>query len=109
MQIDLTPDEYKTLVKLLFIGNFITNGNRTSDDDKWDNKSEDLLEKVFSKYKDFKADKLIVFIKELDKHFIASPYDLEFFNMIDEYVDKYYDDEQGIDYNISRLKDEGLL
>ncbi len=104
MQIDFTADEYKTLVKLLFIGNFVINGNRNSPDE-WDKEVEDLLEKIYSKCKEFNAGKLIVFIKELDKHFVKSPYELEFFDMIDEFVDEYYDIQQEVEYNISRLED----
>lgn len=91
MALDFLPKEYETLVKLLFIGNMVVNGNITSMDEM-DKDVENLLEKIFSRYKDFNADDLIVYIEEMNRHYVSLEYEDDYFQLINDFAVNYGDD-----------------
>jgi hypothetical protein len=89
MTIDLTNDQYKTLLKLMYCGEWVFNSYKTSEDKIY--KETDKFEQyIFSFAKEFKLEKWIEFDSELGTYFPTAQME----DALQKYIDKYDERER---------------
>lgn len=84
MNIELTKEQYKTLLTIMYCGEWIINSHKTSDD-KTSKKTEDLEQIIFSFAKQAGLEKWIEYDKDLKKYFPTA--DME--DKLHSYIDNY--------------------
>jgi hypothetical protein len=68
MNLELTKDQYKTLLKVMYCGEWMLNSYKTSHD-KIYKETENLEQHIFSYSKEFRQEKWIEYDEELEKYF----------------------------------------
>ncbi len=84
MKIELTKEEYKTLLTLSYCGEWILNSHKTKVD-TISKKSEVLEQKIFSFAKDAGLEKWIEYDSEMGQYFPTSDMEDELHKFIDQY------------------------
>ena len=84
MKIELTKEEYKTLLTLSYCGEWILNSHKTKVD-TISKKSEVLEQKIFSFAKDAGLEKWIEYDSEMEQYFPTSDMEDELHKFIDQY------------------------
>jgi hypothetical protein len=84
MKIELTKEEYKTLLTIEYCGEWMLNSHKTKDDNI-SKKSENLEQKIFSFAKDAGLEKWIEFDTEMGKYFPTADKEDELHKFIDLY------------------------
>ena len=91
MKINLSNKQYKSLMKIVFLGNYMVNGPRLHDEAI--EEFEDIKQYIFSFYKDFQLEN---WIEKSDKHnelFATSELEDEVMAFINDYDDECFWDE----------------
>ncbi|MCM3664097.1 hypothetical protein M3204_06765 [Mesobacillus subterraneus] len=91
MRIDLSKDQYLTLVKLLQLGNWPL--GMTEADHELVSKAEGLEQYIFSLAKDFEAGDEIYFDKEEDYYYLSENLKDTVESIIDEYEEEVFWDQ----------------
>jgi len=84
MKIELTKEEYKTLLTLSYCGEWVLNSHKTKVD-TLSKKSEELEQKIFSFAKDAGLEKWIEYDSEMAQYFPTSDMEDELHKFIDQY------------------------
>jgi len=84
MKIELTKEEYKTLLTIAYCGEWMLNSHKTKDD-SISKKSENLEQKIFSFAKDAGLEKWIEFDTEMGEYFPTADMEDELQKFIDLY------------------------
>lgn len=84
MKIELTKEEYKTLLTLSYCGEWVLNSHKTKVD-TISKKSEELEQKLFSFAKDAGLEKWIEYDSEMKQYFPTSDMEDELHKFIDQY------------------------
>jgi hypothetical protein len=84
MNIELTSDQYKTLLKLMYCGEWVLNCYKTSEDKVY-RETDKFEQYIFSFAKEFKLEKWIEYDDEMDKFFPTAQMEAAFHNYIDKY------------------------
>ncbi len=100
MEIKFTKEQYKNLIKLVYLGNWMANAIRTDDRIR---EFDDLEQYIYSCCKDSGIQKYIEYDNKLKKFFVR-----EELEEIDQYIDDY-DDYNFWDELIFRLARRDLL
>lgn len=100
MEIKFTKEQYKNLIKLVYLGNWMANAIRTDDRIR---EFDDLEQYIYSCCKDSAIQKYIEYDNKLKKFFVR-----EELEEIDQYIDDY-DDYNFWDELIFRLARRDLL
>ena len=85
MKIEFTKDQFKNLIKLIYLGNWMINAFRTEDIVK---EFEDLEGYIYSFAKEAGLDKYAIYDKESKKYYPTSALEEE----VDQYIDEYKDE-----------------
>jgi len=84
MQIELSKDQYQTLLKLIYCGEWVLNSYKTSEDTTY--KETDKFEQyIFSFAKEFNLGKWIEYDEQLGKFFPTAAMEDAFHKYIDKY------------------------
>ena len=84
MKIELTKDQYKTLLTTMYCGEWVLNSHKT-DDDKILKETDNLEQLIFSFAKEAGLDKLIEYDDEMKKYFPTADMEDEIHIHIDKY------------------------
>ncbi len=84
MQIKLNEKQYKTLLKLMYLGEWMINSHKTKDDEEF-KEIDDLEQVIFSFGKHFKMDKWIEYDELQDEYFVTSDMDDDLQDIIVKY------------------------
>ena len=104
MKIDLTNDEYRKLLDLLYLGNWVMTANDTENDES-KKKYEEITQKIYSYAKDFECDELVEFNAEFGEYF--ETVELEE-SEVSQYLQEY-DENNFWDTLIMRLAERDYL
>lgn len=87
MKLELTKKEYRSLLDLIFLGDWIINAYETTDDSA-PNKIQykKTIQKIYSHAKDFGFDNLILFSKEMDMYTESHEFED---SEVSEYIDEF--------------------
>lgn len=97
MKIEFTKDQYESLIKLVYLGNWMINAIRVDDRIK---KFDDLEQYIYSSAKEIGLDKYIEYDTKLKKFFPTK--DFEENSEVSQYMDEY-DNEAFWDGLVDRL------
>lgn len=87
MNLQFTKEQYKTLLKLMYCGEWVLNSSKTSEDKVF--KETDVFEQfIFSFAKEFKLEKWIEYDEELKKYFPTALMEDIFHKYINIYNDR---------------------
>jgi hypothetical protein len=101
MDIKLSRAQYETLMRLVYLGNWVVNGFRDKDKDA----DADALENfVYAKARDFGLGDRIVYDEDADAHFPAESQESEWLADLDDYKNDLFWDEL-----MYRLADRDLV
>lgn len=89
MKINFTKKEFRQLLDLVYIANWVMNA-RKIEKDAGTEKYEELVQKVYSFAKDFKYESLIEYNKQLEGFFPTNRFEMD--EDVHHYIDEY-DDE----------------
>ena len=84
MKIELTKEEYKTLLIITYCGEWMLNSHKTKDD-SISKKSDDLEQKIFPFAKEAGLEKWIEFDTEMEKYLPTANMEDELHKFIDIY------------------------
>lgn len=98
MKINFTNTQFKTLMKIVFLGNHIVNGPRV--DDEIIKEFNDIEQYIYSFHKDFKLDNWIEKSIEYNEFFPTSELEDEVMDYIEFYDDDVFHEE--LIYNLGR-------
>jgi hypothetical protein len=86
MKIELTKQQYRSLIELLFLGDWLVNATRTGEeDDKRISKYEEVQQLIYSYGKDFEADDFL--IEKYGQLFTTMEFEEPLMPLVDEYDD----------------------
>jgi hypothetical protein len=86
MKIELTKQQYRSLIELLFLGDWLVNATRTgAEDDKRISKYEEVQQLIYSYGKDFEADDFL--IEKYGQLFTTMEFEEPLMPLVDEYDD----------------------
>jgi hypothetical protein len=101
MDLKLTKSQYETLMRLVYLGNWVVNGFREKDKDA----STDALENyVYAKARECGLGDRIVYDEDADAHYPAEPQESEWLADLDDYKNDLFWDEL-----MYRLADRDLV
>lgn len=86
MKINFTKKQYESLIKLIYLGEWVVNAHRVDDRVR---ELEELEQYVLSFYKDFGMERYITFDEDLKKFFTTT--DFEDISKVNDYIDDYND------------------
>ncbi len=86
MKINLTKKQYETLIKLIYLGEWVGNAHRTDDRVR---EFEELEQYILSFYKDFGMQRYITYDERLKMFFPTAEFEDE--TKVDEYIEEYND------------------
>ena len=98
MKINLSNEQYKTLMKIVYLGNYMVNGSRI--DDEVIKEFEDIEQYIFSFYKDFQLDSWIEKSDKYNQLFPTSELEDEVLDYIHDYDDECF--WEGLVSNLAR-------
>ncbi|MFH4964409.1 hypothetical protein V8G69_05335 [Gaetbulibacter sp. M235] len=84
MKIELTKEEYKTLLTIVYCGEWMLNSHKIKDD-SISKRTEGLEQNIFSFAKDAGLEKWIEFDTEMEKYFPSAAMEDELHKFIDLY------------------------
>lgn len=91
MKISISKEQYKTLLKLCYLGNWMVNSFRNVEDNI--EEFNDIEQHIFRFYKDFECDDLIEYDEEHDEYFPTRAFEEDQDEIIDEYNDDSFWEE----------------
>ncbi len=101
MEIKLSRSQYETLMRLVYLGNWVVNGYRDKDKDA----DADALENyLFAKARDFGLGQKIVYDEEQDSHFLTEDQENAWLAEYDDFKNDLFWDEL-----MYRLADRDLV
>jgi hypothetical protein len=104
MKINFTKKEYKTLLELIYIGDWIVNSNNTEKDITKE-KYDEITQKIYSYAKDFGCENLVKYEANYDKYYETREFeDSETHEYIEEYENNSFWESL-----ISRLAERDLM
>lgn len=103
MKINLTKKQYETLLKLLYLGEWVVNAHRT--DDRVED-FEEFEQYILSFYKDFDMQRYVAYDERLKMFFPTREFEDE--TGVEEYIDEY-NDNTFWDELIYRLANRDLI
>lgn len=104
MKINLTKKEYRELLDLIYLGNWMISANEVEDLDE-PNKYQEITQKIYSLAKDYHFDNLIEYSDEFEEYMETSEFEE---SEVSEYIEEY--DEQNFwETLISRLAERDFL
>ncbi|GAB4548121.1 MAG: hypothetical protein Fur0020_16030 [Thermodesulfovibrionia bacterium] len=86
MKINLTKKQYQTLIKLIYLGEWVVNAHRVDDRVK---EFEEFEQYILSFYKDFDMERYITFDEDLKMYFTTMEFEEE--SGISDYIEEYDD------------------
>ena len=84
MKIELTNSQYRKLVKLVYIGEWIMNSHRKNEKDYI---FTDIEQHIYSYFKEFNCDDILEFDTEYNMYFPTSDLDEQAMDYIDEFIE----------------------
>ncbi len=94
MKINITKKQYKILLELLYLGDWVINARFTENDDEFKKDVSDLSNYFRSFAKDFGTkENELTYSKELNQYFFAKEKELEVHNYIEEYNEDVFWEE----------------
>lgn len=84
MKINFTKKQYESLIKLIYLGEWVANAHRVDDRVR---ELEEIEQYVLSFYKDFGMERYITFDEDLKKFFTTT--DFEDISKVNDYIDDY--------------------
>lgn len=90
MNIDLTKKQYKTLVTMLYCGEWMINSHK-SNVDKAQKETEEVEQLIYSFAKDAGLEKWIEYDKDMDAYFPTADMDEDMRDFIDTYNDRQFE------------------
>jgi hypothetical protein len=86
MKIELNKEQYRSLIELIFLGNWLANGTRTgAEGDEWIEKYEEIEKYILSYSVDYDMKELVT--EENGDFFTSKMFEEKLFPLIDEYDD----------------------
>jgi hypothetical protein len=101
MDIKLNQSQYETLLRLVFLGNWVVNGFKEKDKEQ---ATDDLENYVYAKARDFGLGGLIFYDEDADAHFPTSEQEEAWLEDLDAYKNDVFWDEL-----MYRLADRDLV
>jgi hypothetical protein len=101
MDIKLTKPQYETLLRLVYLGNWVVNGYRDADKDNATDAMENYL---YAKARDFGLGDRITYDEDQDAHFLVESLENEWLKEYDDYKNDLFWDELMV-----RLADRDLV
>ena len=87
MKIEITKDQYKTLLKLMYCGEWVLNSYKKSED-KVSQETDKLEQFIFPLAREFKLEKWINYDEKANKYFPTASMEDAFHKYIDTYNDR---------------------
>ncbi len=104
MKINFTNKEFRTLLDLIYLGNWVINANEI-EPEKNLNKHEELVQKIYSHAKDFNFENLVEYNNEFKEYIETAEFED---SEVSEYLEEY--EEQNFwETLISRLAERDFL
>lgn len=104
MNISLTKKEYRALIDMLYLADWMMNSH-ASDPEEYHREHQALRKKLLSYSKEMEADDIIEYVEDLNDYYETKDYDDQLHEM---FIDTY-DDETFWDELLSRLAERDLL